>query len=81
MTVKQLREFMLWLRKEKIGYTTLSAGGITIDGVVDGKIDRPVEKIEETRRPTMFERYGAELLSQPQAAKPSDVIPDEAMDD
>lgn len=77
MTLKQLQAFMLWLRKEKIAYTTLSAGGVTLDGVVDAKMERGASMKAETPL-SAFERYGAELLKQPQA-KPSEVVPDEAM--
>ncbi len=74
--LKTLQSFILWLRREKIAYSHLSAGGVTLDGVVDMKIEsRPADKAEP--RETMFEKYGAELLKQP-AAKPSETTPDEA---
>jgi hypothetical protein len=78
MTTKQLQAFVLWLRREGITYTTLSAGGVTLDGVIDTKIERPVDKTPVEPRTSMYERYGAELLKQP-AAKPSEVVPDEAL--
>lgn len=79
MTTKQLQAFILWLRREKIAYTTLSAGGVKLDGVVDMKIEQPTDKpIPVEPRESMFERFGAELLKQP-AAKPTEMVPDEAM--
>lgn len=77
MTLKQVKELVLWLRREKISYTHLSAGGITLDGVVDMKSERAMPE-KAPPRETMFERYGAELLKQPQA-KPSETVPDEAL--
>lgn len=78
MTTKQLRELIIMLRKEKITYTHLSAGGIVIDGVIDGKIEREATKTEPVARESMYERYGAELLKQP-AAKPNELVPEEAL--
>lgn len=78
MTLKQLKEFVLWLRKERIAYTTLSAGGVTLDGVVDMKTEKPMVKPE--LRESMYERYGSELLKQP-AAKPTEQVPEEALID
>lgn len=79
MTTSQLQKFILWLRRERITYTTLSAGGVTLDGVVDGKVERDETKKPEPRQ-SMFDRYGAELLKQP-AAKPTEVVPEEALTD
>lgn len=78
MTIKQIQSFMLWLRRERIAYATLSAGGVTLDGVVDLKMVTQEKPTPAQPRETMFERYGAELLRQP-AAKPSEGIPDEAL--
>lgn len=75
MTVKQLREFILWLRKERIGYTTLTAGGVTLDGVVDGKLERGREAKAEPRK-TWIEHYGDELLKA-SAVDPNGQMPDE----
>ncbi len=80
MMLKQLQSMILWLRKERIAYTTLSAGGVTLDGVVDGKLEYPVDKSLPEARKSMYERYGAELLKQP-TAKPSETVPDEALID
>ena len=79
MTPKQLREFILWARSERISFTTISAGGITLDGVVDGKADAPPPPKPEPR-PTAYERYGGGLLQQPNT-KQKDTIPDEAIVD
>ena len=79
MTTKQLQSFILWLRKERISYTTLSAGGVTLDGVIDLKAEQPTGKPTPVEpRESMYERYGAELLKQP-AAKPTETVPDEAL--
>lgn len=80
MTVKQVRELILWLRHQRIAYTTLSAGGVTLDGVTDLKAEQPTNQAKSEPRQSMYERYGEELLRQP-AAKPTDAIPDEAMID
>ena len=80
MTLKQVQSLVLWLRKERISYTTLSAGGVTLDGVVDGKAVDDAKPRKEEPRQTAFERYGADLLRQP-TAKKSDSIPEEALDD
>lgn len=79
MTPKQLRDFILWCREERISFTHITAGGITLDGVVDGKADAPPPAKPEPR-PTAFQRYGGDMLTQP-SAKKSDLIPDEALDD
>jgi hypothetical protein len=76
--LKALKDFMLWLRRERIAYSSLSAGGVTLDGVVDMKIEIPADMAQPEARQTMFERYGAELLKAP-AAKPSEGVPDEAL--
>ena len=78
MTTKQFQALVKWLRSERISYTTLSAGGITLDGVVDLKMVEQEPTKLEPDRPSMYERYGADLLRQP-SAKPSDLVPDEAM--
>ena len=79
MTTKQLQAFILWLRRERISYTTLSAGGVTIDGVIDLNAEQPTGKPTPVEpRESMYERYGAELLKQP-AAKPTETVPDEAL--
>jgi hypothetical protein len=74
MTVKQLQTFILWLRKERISYSTLSAGGVTLDGVVDGKIERKADKPVE--RESMYQRYGGELFKAA-ATSPAAVVSDE----
>lgn len=74
MTIKQVRELILWLRKERIAYTTLTAGGVTIDGVVDGKLER-AQPAKAERRPTMYEQYGGELMKSGQA--PAAAVTDE----
>lgn len=74
MTTKQLREFLLWLRKERISYTHITAGGVTLDGVVDGKRINPPAKIEP--RVSMYEAYAGELAKVPLV--PTDEVPDEA---
>lgn len=78
MNIKQVQALIVMLRKERITYTTLSAGGITLDGVVDGKLERDATKPVVEPRQSMFERYGAELLKQP-ATKSTEIVPDEAM--
>ena len=79
MTTKQLQAFILWLRRERISYTALSAGGVTLDGVIDLKAEQPTGKPTPVEpRESMYERYGAELLKQP-AAKPTETVPDEAL--
>ena len=79
MTLKQLQSFILWLRKERIGYTTLTAGGVTIDGVVDGKLERaPAWKAE--RRQTLYEQYGGELIKQGATAPAAAITDEERVD-
>lgn len=80
MTTKQFQALVKWLRSERISYTTLSAGGITLDGVVDLKMVEQEPTKPEPDRPSMYERYGADLLRQP-SSKASDMIPDEALSD
>lgn len=79
MTTKKLREMIRMLRDERIAYTTLSvsAGAITLDGVVDLKTDSKPAKVEP--RETMFERYAGDLARQPATGKPSDMVPEEAL--
>jgi hypothetical protein len=81
MTTKKLREMIRMLRDERIAYTTLSvsAGAVTLDGVIDMKAAAETRPTPPAPRETAFERYGAELLRQPQA-KANEVIPEEAMD-
>lgn len=76
MSPKQVKDFILWLRKERISCTSLTIGGIMLDGLVDGKAltAKPAEQPEPPK--TMWERYGGELLNQP--ASPVDEVPDEA---
>ena len=62
MTTKQLQSFILWLRKERIGYTHLSVGGVTLDGVIDGKLERAPLPKSDRRRETLYEQYGGDLL-------------------
>jgi len=68
------------LRKEGIAYTTLTVGDVTLDGVIDTKAD--IAAAEQRKpaepRPTMYEKFGAELLKQP-TAKPSETVPEEAL--
>lgn len=78
MTVKQLRDFMLWLREQRISYTHLSAGGVTLDGVVDGGLATGKPEKPEPRK-NMFQTYGEELLNKP--ASPVDDVPEEARQD
>lgn len=80
MTTKQLQTLIKWLRAERISFSTISAGGITLDGVVDLKMAEFEPAKPEPDRPSMYERYGADLLRQP-SAKASDMIPDEALSD
>lgn len=77
MTLKQLQSFVKWLRAERITYTSISAGGVTLDGVVDGKLEREAAKEKPEARQSAYERYGADLLKQP-AAKVSERTPEEA---
>jgi len=79
MTSKQLRDFILWCRSERISFTSITAGGITLDGVVDGKIER-AKPTKAEPRPSMFERYAQELMNQPEV-HPSESVPDEARQD
>ena len=80
MTTKQLQSFILWLRKERISYTTLSAGGVTLDGVVDLKVETaPADKTPPEPRLSMFEKYAGDLMRKP--ATPNDIVPDEAIVD
>lgn len=74
MTAKQVKDFILWLRKERITYSSIQIGGVTLDGVVDVKHAKPVDKPEP--RASMWDRYGEELLKQPPT--PADDVPDEA---
>ena len=76
MTTKQIREFLLWLRKERISYHTIAIGGVTLEGVVDGKHLASVAKKAEPKR-NMYEVYGEELLKQPVPA--AEQVPEEAL--
>lgn len=78
MTSKALRELILWLRKERISYTTLTAGPITIDGVVDGKVERRIDKPEP--RLSMFAEYGAELLKASAVSPSASITDDERLE-
>ena len=80
MTTKQLQAFIKWLRAERISYTTLSAGGVTLDGVVDLKAVDESKPTKPEEKQTMYQRFGGALLTQP-SAKRSDAVPDEAMSD
>lgn len=80
MTTKQLQSFIKWLRAERISYSHLSAGGITLDGVVDMKAVDEIKAAPETPRPTVYQKFGGDLLRQP-TAKKSEVTPDEAVID
>lgn len=71
-------DLLLALRREGISCTTVSAGGVTLDGVIDMKATAPAKATPDAPRETMYERYGAELLRQP-AAKASETVPEEAM--
>jgi hypothetical protein len=79
MTIKDLKALVLWLRSEQIAYSTLTAGDVTIDGVIDLKQD-PGKPAAIEAKPTMYQKFGGELLRQP-TAKRSEVVPDEAMID
>lgn len=78
MTIKQVRELILWLRKERISYATLTAGGVMLDGVVDGKLERGRDAKPE-RPQTMYERYGAELFKQSNVDPAAAVSDDERL--
>lgn len=78
MTLKQLQSFIKWLRAEKISYHSISAGGVVLEGVVDGKIERVEAKPEP--RESLYQQYGKELLRK-SPGKPSEAIPDEALVD
>lgn len=80
MTLKQVQSLVLWLRREKISYTHLSAGGVVLDGVVDGKLAEDAKPVKEEPKPTMYQKFGGDLVRQP-LAKPSEVTPDEAVID
>jgi hypothetical protein len=77
---KALQSLILWLRKERISYQHLSAGGFTLDGVVDLKAVDEAKATPEEPRPTVYQRYGGDLLKQP-TVKKGDAVPDEAMID
>jgi hypothetical protein len=79
MTIKQLQAMIKWLRAERISYSSLIANGFELHGVVDGKTEATAAEKPQPR-PSMYERFGAELLKQP-TAKPSEVVPDEALSD
>jgi len=80
VTLKQVQSLVLWLRRERISYTTLSAGGVTLDGVIDGKLADGAPEAKPEPRQTMYARFAGELGKQPQV-RPSERVPEEAMDD
>lgn len=80
MTAKALRDLILWLRSEGIAYSSLTAGDITLDGVIDTKAGAQAPQKPVPDRPSMYERYGADLLRQPLASK-GEQMPDEAIQD
>lgn len=80
MTVKQLQAFVLWLRKERISYSHLSAGGITLDGVVDLKAVDEAKATPEEPRKSVYQKFGAGLYEQP-TVKKSEAVPEEAQID
>ena len=76
MTLKQIQAFILWCRKERITYHTIAIGGVTLEGVVDGKHVPTVTKKPEPPQ-SLYDKYGAELLKQPVPA--AEVVPEEAL--
>lgn len=77
---KALKDLMTWLRREKIAYSTISAGGITLDGVVDLKQVDDAKPTKDEPKPTMYQKFGGALLAQPTVKKGA-TVPDEAMTD
>lgn len=79
MTEKQLQKFIQMLRKEQITWTTLTIGTLHIDGATDLKLADSRSRLPGARSEppqTIFEKYGGELLKQPES--PVDSVPDEA---
>jgi hypothetical protein len=79
MTVEQIQEIILWLRKERIAYSSLSIGDLMLYGVTDLKLadSRPAPKTEAPR--SAWERYGGDLLNKRQVD--GSEVPDEATED
>ena len=75
MTVKQIRDFLTWLRKERITYHTITIGGVTLEGVVDGKHESKPVKVEQPD--TMWERNARALMATPPTA--TDDVPEETL--
>lgn len=80
MTGKQLKEFLLWARSERISFTTISAGGITLDGVIDGKAEVPTDDKKPEPRQTAYQRFGGALYEQPTSKKGA-TAPEETLQD
>jgi hypothetical protein len=71
---KQIKDMMTWLHKQGIRYTTITIGGMTLDGVVNTRDAGKPEKIEP--RQSLFQQYAGPLLTQ--TSNPVDDVPDEA---
>lgn len=75
MNSKAIKDLILWLRKERISYSSITIGGLTLDGVIDGKA--PTAKVEKVEpRQSAWDRNVQQILNQP--ASPVDDVPDEA---
>jgi hypothetical protein len=69
-------DLLLALRKHGIAVTSVSCGGVTLDGVVDTKLNDATPPKPETRKSMWEER--AEALAR-NAAEPSAEVPEEAV--
>lgn len=65
------------LRAEGIRCSHITVGAVTLDGVVDTKLDVDVPAKKAEPRKSMFEQYAGDLIQKP--ATPVDVVPEEAM--
>lgn len=77
---KALQSMILWLRAQRISFQHISAGGITLDGVIDLKQVDDAKATPEEPRPTMYQRFAGKAFEQPHLKK-NETIPDEAQID
>lgn len=77
---KALQSMILWLRAQRISFQHISAGGITLDGVVDMKAVDEAKATPPEEKLTVYQKFGGALLTQP-TAKKSEVVPEEAQID
>jgi hypothetical protein len=71
---RQLKDALLWLRKNKYACSSISIGGMVVDGLRD--LSAVTAETKPQARKTMFEEFGAALLDQP--VSKTDEVPDEA---